>query len=73
MSTAPVRFGEFTDSAGNLFKNKKYPDKTKDHLNGFFKNGRLCGYGICEYKGDDLYTGMFKDGKRSGQGAMVFK
>lgn len=34
--------------------------------------GRLCGYGSVQYVGGDEYVGMFKDGKRSGHGKMVF-
>ena len=38
--------------------------------NGIFIDGRLTGWGEVQYKGGDKYTGMFKDGKRSGYGSM---
>jgi len=28
---------------------------------------------VVDYAGGDHYTGFFKDGKRSGQGSMIFK
>lgn len=40
-------------------------------MSGKFERGRLCGYGQVNYVGGDSYTGMFKDGKRSGYGQMV--
>ena len=71
--------GEYQDPLGNIFKSMKQPDtradssKKKDNnLNGRFYKGRLCGYGMVEYVGGDNYTGMFKDGKRSGYGQMIF-
>lgn len=38
---------------------------------GKFIKGRLHGWGEVQYKGGDIYRGMFKDGKRSGYGSMV--
>lgn len=37
---------------------------------GKFVKGRLHGWGEVQYKGGDVYRGMFKDGKRSGYGYM---
>ena len=67
--------GEYQDPIGNIFKSMKHPDaaKTGDaSMNGRFYKGRLCGYGKVEYVGGDTYIGMFKDGKRSGHGQMIF-
>ena len=36
-------FGEYVDGLGNVFKSLKHNEK-KD-MSGFFKGGRLCGYG----------------------------
>ena len=55
---------------GNVFKAKEYEDNPKD--NGTFVRGRLNGYGEVMYVGGDRYIGMFKDGKRSGKGRMIF-
>lgn len=67
--------GEYKDPIGNVFKSMKHPEGKKPEIgkeNGQFYKGRLCGFGKVEYVGGDSYTGMFKDGKRSGFGQMVF-
>ena len=70
--------GEFRDEIGNIFRTKKHPDELKlkpyetAELSGKFIRGRLHGYGQVEYQGGDQYIGMFKDGKRSGAGSMIF-
>ena len=52
-----------------MFKSLKQPG---GETHGHFLKGRLCGYGRVEYVGGDSYIGMFKDGKRSGTGEMIF-
>ena len=71
--------GEYVDALGNSFKSKKHPDEGKTlgdekphELSGRFEKGRLSGYGQADYTGGDQYIGVFKDGKRSGQGSMIF-
>jgi len=73
--------GEYIDALGNSFKSRKHPDEGKNltlaeekshSLSGRFEKGRLSGYGQADYAGGDQYIGMFKDGKRSGEGSMIF-
>ena len=51
---------------------------TGSDVKGRFVSGRLTGYGKAEYVSKtqgvrgDCYTGMFRDGKRSGHGEMIF-
>ena len=48
-----------------VYKDLEHPDDSQ--LDGCFKQGRLFGYGIMEnLQTGDKYTGMFKDGNRSG-------
>lgn len=62
--------GVYIDSKGSRYKNAEHPDKPA--LNGFFKKGRLFGYGRIDFFNGGVYEGLFKDGKRSGHGRMVF-
>ena len=40
--------GVYQDSKGSRYKNQEHPDG-KASLNGFFKNGRLYGYGKIDF------------------------
>ena len=62
--------GVYIDSKGSRYKNAEHPDKPA--LNGFFKKGRLFGYGRIDFFNGGVYEGLFKDGKRSGHGRMIF-
>ena len=62
--------GVYIDTNGSNYKNSEHPDKPS--LNGFFKKGRLYGFGRIEFADGGVYDGMFKDGKRSGQGRMQY-
>eukprot|EP00347_Sterkiella_histriomuscorum_P016426 403353222 len=62
--------GTYIDQYENIFKNLENPDDEK--LDGQFINNKLYGYGSIEYKNKERYEGMLKDGKRCGQGKMIY-
>ena len=62
--------GVYTDSNGSVYKNISHPENSS--LDGGFMKGRLFGYGRIEFSDGGIYDGLFKDGKRSGEGRMVY-
>ena len=59
--------GHYIDSEGSVFETLEQGSDS-----GHYVKSRLQGYGKAVYKGGDTYTGMFRDGKRSGKGTMLF-
>ena len=62
--------GSYTDCVGNVYRNLDHPENSS--LNGFFSKGKLVGYGRIHFIDDGVFEGVFKDGKRSGQGMMKY-
>lgn len=59
--------GKLGDSVGNIFLTVD-----DDSQPGKFENGKLNGRIKVEYANGNLYNGMFVEGKRSGEGRMIY-
>ena len=60
--------GFYEDPEGNIYRTV---DKNTSEP-GYFKDGRLFGFGRADYATGERYIGYFKDGKRSGKGKMIY-
>lgn len=55
-----------------MFDDKGRYDYHRGHINGFWKNGLLHGFGdISQEKGKKTYLGFFKEGKLDGRGCEI--
>lgn len=63
--------GKITDKEGNVFTTSKDPKDS--HNDGRFLKGKLFGRVKIEYANGNYFSGMFSDGKKCGEGKMVYK
>ncbi|XP_060060793.1 ALS2 C-terminal-like protein isoform X2 [Erinaceus europaeus] len=65
--------GDFYQGLEHGFGIRLVPQACEDKFDCFkchWKEGSMCGYGICEYGTDEVYKGYFREGLRHGFGVL---